>query len=143
MISCDTNILFHAYNASSPFHIKALDFLTSQAENRNFAMCELVLMEFYILLRNPAVIRKPLHPRKAVDICRSYRKNRAWRVLDYPGNIMNKIWDMAAKPEFPRRSIFDARLAFTLLYHGVTEFATRDAKHFTDFGFRKVWDPLT
>jgi uncharacterized protein len=118
MLSCDTNILFYAYNASSPLHNKAMDFLTANAENRNFAICELVLIEFYVLLRNPAVIKTPLHPRKAVEICRAYRKNRAWRVLDYPGSIMNKVWERAAEPKFPRRSIFDARLALPSSFMG-------------------------
>lgn len=142
MISCDTNILFHSFNKSSPFHSKAMDFLTSNAQNRDFAVCELVLVEFYVLLRNPVVIKKPLNSLKAVEVCRTYRKNRAWRVLDYPGNLMNKIWDSAAQPGSPRRAIFDVRLAFTLRYHGVTEFATRNIKHFTGFGFSRVWNPL-
>jgi len=142
MISCDTNILFHAFNVASSFHRKALEFLTSNAGNRNFAICELVLIEFYVLLRNPTITNNPLPAQQAVEICRSYRKNRAWRVLDYPGTLMNNIWDLAAQPQFPRRSIFDARLALTLTYHGVTDFATRNTKHFKGLGFRKVWNPL-
>ena len=142
MISCDTNILFHSLNKSSPYQEAAMQFLKSNAQNRNFAICELVLVELYVLLRNPAVIKKPCNAQKATEICRTYRRNRAWRILDYPGNLMNKIWDLAAKPGFPRRAIFDARLAFTLRYHDITDFATRNVKHFKEFGFSRVWNPL-
>ena len=33
-------------------------------------------------------------------------------------------------------------LALTLRHHGVTEFATRNEAHFTNFGFTRVWNPL-
>ena len=32
-------------------------------------------------IRNPTVIKNPLETEQAVQICRTYRKNRAWRVL--------------------------------------------------------------
>ena len=143
MISCDTNILLHAYNKTSPYNKKAIKFITANAKNKYFIICELVLIELYILLRNPTVIEKPLDSQKAVNLCRKYRQNENWRVVDYPGNLMNKIWEIASKPDFPRRSIFDARLAYTLRYHGVSEFATRNTKHFKNFGFKKVWNPLS
>ena len=142
MLSCDTNILLHAYNKASPFNEKAMQFLITNAKNRSFLICELVLIELYILLRNPKVIENPLSSIKAVEICRKYRRNENWVVVDYPGNLMNRIWETASQPEFPRRSIFDVRLAFTLRYHGVIEFATRNTKHFASFGFQRVWDPL-
>jgi predicted nucleic acid-binding protein len=41
-----------------------------------------------------------------------------------------------------RRHIFDARLALTLLEHGVKEFATRNTRDFESFGFLHVFDPL-
>lgn len=42
-----------------------------------------------------------------------------------------------------RRRLFDARLALTLRHRGVHEFATRNVNDFSDFGFSRVWDPLT
>jgi predicted nucleic acid-binding protein len=72
----------------------------------------------------------------------TYRENRHWRIVDYPGNQMPRIWRYAAESGRGRRTIFDARLAYTLLRHGVDELATRDLDHFKDFGFARVWDPL-
>lgn len=142
VLSVDTNILFHASNSRSPLQETAGGFLASHAQNTEFCVCELVLMELYVLLRNPAVVEHPLSPGGAVRICQAYRENRQWRIIDYPGNLMSKIWRYAAEPTRGRRTIFDARLAFTLRHHGITEFATRDLEHFQDFGFVRVWDPL-
>ena len=142
MISCDTNILLHAYNIRSPFHQASRNFFHEYAKCRDFVICELVLTEFYILLRNPAVVSKPLSAEKAVEVCQRYRTNKNWGVIDYPGNIMKDIWKRAAIPNTSRRTIFDARLALTLRYHGVTEFATSNEKHFRNYGFIKIWNPL-
>jgi len=142
MISCDTNILLHAYNLQSDLHNPAIEFLSSMSENKNFAICELVLIELYVLLRNPAVIKKPLTGEKAVKICQRYRENNNWRLIDYPGTLMSEIWKRASLEDEGRRNIFDARLAFTLRHHGVTNFATCNTKHFHNFNFDKVWNPL-
>ena len=60
MTSCDTNVLFVALEASRPGHATAREFLEERKDDSNFALCELVLMELYVLLRNPAVARCPL-----------------------------------------------------------------------------------
>lgn len=46
------------------------------------------------------------------------------------------------RPTFPRRAIFDARLAYTLAAEGVTRFATRNVRDFQRFGAFEVFDPL-
>jgi len=56
---------------------------------------------------------------------------------------METVWSHAAKPKFPYGRIYDARLAATLRHHGVTRFATRNEKDFCDFGFDRVWNPLS
>jgi len=141
--SCDTNILFHAACPRSPLHAKALAFVAAHASDRDFAICELALVEFYGLLRNPALLERPLSPAEAVALVQGYRRNRFWRVLDYPGNLMNDLWIRAAKPGFARRRIYDARLALTLRHHGVDSFATRNLTDFEGYGFPRLWDPLT
>jgi toxin-antitoxin system PIN domain toxin len=142
MISCDTNIFLHACNAQSPFQKTATAFFGEHADDAEFAVCELVLMELSVLLRNPAVVSNPLSAPAAVEICRSFRRNPHWRVVDYPGSLMEEIWQRVARPETARRSIFDARLAYTLRHHGVTQFASSNEKHFGEFGFERVWNPL-
>ena len=143
MISCDTDILLHACDTRSPLQARAEAFLQEHASDVQFAICELVLVELYVLLRNPAVVASPLSASQAAEIVSSYRGNPRWRVLDYPGGLMAEIWRRAGQPEAARRSIFDARLALTLRHHGVTHFATGNVKHFRDYGFEQVWNPLS
>ena len=145
MTSCDTNVLFVALEASRPGHAMARAFLEKRKDDSNFALCELVLMELYVLLRNPAVARRPLGGAEAASIIGALRSNPRWDILDYPGpgaGVMEVLWTRAAAPDFARRRIFDVRLALTLRHHGVTEFATANEKDFRDAGFERVWNPL-
>ncbi len=142
MISCDTNILFPAVEASHPDHASARVFLESQALNPDFAVCELVLMEVYVLWRNPLVVARPLDAATAVRKIEHLRRNPHWALLDYPGGLMDDLWKQAAR-SLPYRRIFDIRLALTLRHHNVSEFATANAKDFEGFGFQRVWNPLT
>lgn len=144
MISCDTNILFHACDAASTLHDRARQFLTTQKRNQQFLLCEQVLMELYCLLRNPAVCKHPLSAADAVAVIQTYRSNPAWRVVDavQDGRMMEKVWTWAAEADCAYRKIFDLRLAATLLAHRVTEFATCNAKDFEVAGFARVWNPL-
>ena len=144
MISCDTNILYAALDNRSAWHSSAKAFLESMMEREDFALCELVLLELYGLLRNPVVSASPCSSQEAVAVVQQFRTHPHWPVLDYPGpqsGIMKKLWSLAGQSTFPYKRIFDARLAFVLRHHGVTEFATRNVKDFEDFGFKRVWDP--
>ncbi len=145
MTSCDTNILFVALEASRPGHGAARAFLEERRDDPEFALCELVLIELYVLLRNPVIACRPLAPAGASDVIKTLRSNPRWDILDYPGpaaRVMDVVWDRATAPDFARRRIFDARLAFTLRHHGVTEFATGNQKDFEGLGFERVWNPL-
>jgi toxin-antitoxin system PIN domain toxin len=145
MTSCDTNVLFIALESSRPGHEVARQFLEERRNDSEFALCELVLLELYVLLRNPAVARRPLGATEAAGVIRGLRCNPRWDVLDYPGpaaGIMDELWSLAGGDSFARRRVFDARLALTLRHHGVSEFATVNEKDFLEFGFGRVWNPL-
>ena len=118
MISLDTNLLFPALEP------------------------ELVLMELYVLVRNPAIAARPLGAAQAVALIETLRTNPRWRLLDAPDGIMAMIWKKAAEPGFGRRRIFDARIGVSLVRQGVTEFATRNVSDFQGLGFARVFDPL-
>ena len=115
------------------------------AGSDRFALCELTLLELYVLLRNPTVSRVPYSAADAAGAVAHFRAHPFWRILDYPGpqsGIMKSLWRAAAAPSFAYRRVYDARLALTLRHHGVTEFATRNVKDFQGFSFARVWDPL-
>lgn len=141
MLSLDTNLLLFALNADCPEHPAAHGFLSAIGHRDDVAICELVLVELYLLLRNPAVLANPLSSAEAVAICRGYRSNPHWRLLEN-APVMERVWDQAAGSSFPRHRVIDARLAFTLQHHGVTEFATANTRDFEAFGFARVWNPL-
>ncbi|MEI8246687.1 MAG: TA system VapC family ribonuclease toxin [Lentisphaerota bacterium] len=143
MLSCDTNILFYSLNAACPENEKARHFLESNAENEKFAICELTLIELYVLLRNPKMNRHPASAQQAVSIIHRFRTNPYWQVIDYPGSLMEEIWNYAGRNGSAYRSIFDARIALTLLHHNVKEFATANIKDFKSFPFARVWNPTT
>lgn len=141
MISCDTNILFYGINESCPEHERAVSFFESHQTNDRFAICELTLIELYRLLRNPVVVPKPLNAPQAARTIQSFREHPYWRILDYPGGLMNGFWKEAARPAFPANRLFDLRLAVTLKYYGVTQLATRNTKDFQGMGL-DVLNPI-
>lgn len=146
MISFDTNLLLYSLNQDCAEYNDARAFFTSlPTAPGTVALCELVLIELYVLLRNPAILKSPLAPADAVSVIQTFRQHPTWALVDYPGDtatVMEEIWRWAAQPNIGRRVVFDARLALTLRHHGVTEFATRNEAHFSGFGLARVWNPL-
>ena len=145
MLSVDANILLYAYSEAAPEHDRALAFLTAQSGNKRMALSEFVLTEFYLLLRNPAVLKKPLSAQDAVKVIHRYRQHPVWKTLGFPPTsreIHADLWRLAATPGVARRRIYDTRTALCLRAFGVTEFATANVKDFEGFGFKKLWNPL-
>lgn len=142
MLSFDTNIAVHAANAGSSLHRPAYEFIASLATRRDVAICELMLVELYVKLRNEKIFTEPLGPAQAAAVCRTYRSNRAWMLID-SAPIMEEVWRLSAGRGFAFRRIIDARLALTLIHHGIKEFATTNVKDFQGFGFERVWNPLS
>jgi len=143
ILSADTNLFLYAANPDSPHHESARAFLEMETAGRQrFLLCGLVLVEIYMQLRNPAVFRKPRSAAEAAGFCEALKSNSAWEYGDYEPEVAIPLWKWAAKSTAGFRHIIDARLAFTLLHHGVTHFATANVMHFSGFGFGKVWNPL-
>lgn len=145
MLSIDANILLYAYCEDSPYHAAAKKFIGSLREREDAALSEFVLAEFYLLLRNPAVLQRPLAAPDAVEVIQTYRHHPCWKTLGFPPNgrsLHTDLWKHAATPGIARRRIYDTRTALCLRAFGVREFATANVKDFEDFGFSKVWNPL-
>ena len=141
MISFDTNLAVYAANASVPQHSKAQHFLNSLGGREDVIICELMLVELYLKLRNPRIFPAPLEAPAAVVWCDRLRANVDWQLVE-SAPVMAEVWKLAAQNDFAFRRIIDARLALTLLHHRVTEFATSNVKDFEGFGFKRVWNPL-
>jgi toxin-antitoxin system PIN domain toxin len=143
MLTADTNLFIHAADPDSPSHPAALAFFAEiEAGAEEFVLCELILVELYMQLRNPAIFRRPYTAGEADGHCRALKQNPNWRCIDYDPLLSPKLWSWAAATKAGFRQIIDARIAFTLLHHGVTRFATVNQKDFQEFGFAQIWNPL-
>lgn len=109
------------------------------------AISEFILAELYGLLRNPAVLERPLAAAEAVEVIQTYRRHPRWRLIGFPSEsrpLHDAMWAQATTRDFAFRRLYDIRSALTLTAQGVTEFATANVKDFKDIGFRRVWNPL-
>lgn len=140
MISFDTNLVVYALHKKMPRHAKAFAFIDGLAENDSVVIAEQMLVEVYLLIRNGAVFPNPYSAADAAGVCRRYRENPYWGLVECE-HVMDDVWKNAANPNSARRRIIDYRLAFTLLRAGVKEFATTNVKDFEELGFDRVWDP--
>ena len=139
MVSIDTNLLVFAQNSRCTQHEAARAFLTHWRD-REIVICELVLIELYLVLRSAAIVSSPLGAAEAAEVCTRYRDNPRWRLVEC-APVMGAVWQRVGSAGFARRKIIDTRLALTLLHHGVTEVATANTRHFDGFGFSRVWNP--
>jgi len=72
------NILLYSLNRDCPEHGPARAFVEACAGRSDIAITELVLVELYGLLRNPAVVRKPLEAADAASLCQAFRRYPRW-----------------------------------------------------------------
>lgn len=143
MITADTNLFIHSADPDSPNHAKARKFFAElESIELEFVVCELVLVELYMQLRNGAIFVKPYTAKEAAEYCQVMKSNPLWRCIDYDPKVSANLWRWAADTKAGFRQIIDARLALTLRHHGVTQLATANVKDFKSFGFEKVWNPL-
>ena len=120
-------------------------FLASLQDRQDVAISEFILLELYVLLRNPTVVVKPLTPAIATDVCEAFRQHPRWQVIGFPSDsrtFYDTFWPKFRHGGFSRRRAYDWRAALILIQQGVTEFATVNEKDFRDFGFKRVWNPF-
>jgi len=141
MVGIDTNILAYARLQDSPYHEVAVKFLEGLGGDSTVVISELVLVELYLLLRNDKILSPSLSAAEAVKECQLLRAHPKWQLVD-SADVMKEVWPIAASEGFARRRIFDVRLAKSLQFHGVTDFATANIKDFDGLGFHRVWNPL-
>lgn len=145
MIAFDTNLLFPFVISDHPEHEAVKAWVRSLDGRDDVGLSEFALVELYALLRQPAVMRKPLEASSAADVCMRLREHPRWRLLGFPvdsASLHRRVWKEAAAPGFGRRRIYDARMALCLIAQGVREFATVNEKDFVGLGFKRVFNPL-
>ena len=142
MIALDTNILLPAIESGNRYHDAAATFVDSLNSRDDIAISEFILLELYVLLRNPAVLAHPLSAAAAAEVCETFRRHPRWQVLGFPPEsraFHDAFWPRLRDDQFARRRAYDWRAALALLQQGVTEFATvnvsvkNQSHNFTNF----------
>lgn len=145
VLSIDTNILFPGVVRSHTKHAKAVHYLNSLQGRSDLVISEFILLELYVLLRNPVVMPVPLRAAAAVETCHAFRRHPKWQISGFPPDsaaFHEEFWPLLAREPLARRRAFDCRTALSLLKAGVTDFATENTKDFEGLGFARVWNPL-
>jgi predicted nucleic acid-binding protein len=111
-------------------------------EKESWIVAEQVWFELYRLLRNPAVLQKPLSAKQAANTINWYRKNSGWLQCAWEPSMMEELKHIWEDDNFPARRSFDSILAVTLKAYEVNNFYTRNSKDFDKLGFFNVINPL-
>jgi predicted nucleic acid-binding protein len=140
--SLDTNVLFYATNLRSSGHDTARQLVERiAAEPEDWILADQVLFEYYRLVRNPAVLAKPLSAAEASRRLHFFRVELGCLHCAYEPRLFDELAALLRGPSFPAASTFDAVLAVTLHGNGVDTFFTRNVKDFERFGWFDVVDP--
>ena len=141
--SLDTNILLYAINADCPEHSIWADLVeTAVDQGDQWIIADQVWFELYRLLRNPAVLSKPLGAGEAADTISWYRSATGWQHCAWEPGMMPKLASRWTLDSFPVRRSFDLILAITLKEHGVDVLHTRNTKDFEGLNYFMVKNPL-
>jgi toxin-antitoxin system PIN domain toxin len=143
MNSLDTNILLYATNADCPEHPRARPVIEEMlAAPGQWVIADQVLFEYYRLVRNPAVLARPLSAAEAKKRLGFFRDESGVPHCGYEIALWPEIANQLGRPGFSAARTFDLVLAVTLKAAGVRRFYTRNVRDFRPFGFFEVVDPL-
>ena len=101
----DTNLLLCSLNRDcAEYHDSRACFASLPAAPGAVAICELVLIELYVLLRNSAVLSSPLDPASAAAIIQPFRQHPTYLLIDYLRFVksVRAIYQMEAEAERTR-----------------------------------------
>ena len=143
MKSLDTNILLYATNADCEEYAGCRELVTrALKEGDTWVIADHVWFELYRLLRNPAVLQRPLDAGLAADTIAWYREKSGWLQCAWEPAMMKDLAPLWRSASVSPRRTFDLILAVTLKAHGVDRFYTRNVNDFKDLGFFEVVDPV-
>jgi predicted nucleic acid-binding protein len=143
MKSLDTNVLLYALNADCAEHVRARATVEhALREYDQWIIADQVYFELYRLLRNPAVLSRPLAADEAAETVGWYRNRSGWLHCAYEPGMMKQVSSLWSDKSFPGRNTFDLVLAVTLGSNGVREFLTRNADDFLAYDLFIVRNPI-
>lgn len=123
----DVNLLLYAYDAGSPRHQRARDWLEQRLSgSETFAFAWIGLLTFVRLVTNPRVFRDPFQPGEALDHVDAWLRQPCATVL-HPGARHSTVLRQLLEPFGTAGNLTtDAHLAALAIEHGA-ELCSADA----------------
>ncbi|WP_319563127.1 hypothetical protein [Marispirochaeta sp.] len=109
---------------------------------RSWILADQVWFELYRLLRNPAVLSKPLAAEQAAGTIEWYRNQSGWLCCAWEPDMMTRLLPFWRNKGIPPRNSFDLVLAVSLAAHGVKTLYTRNIRDFESLKLFQVTNPL-
>jgi predicted nucleic acid-binding protein len=142
--SFDSNLLVYAHNEAASEHKAAKKFVETMLATtaEQVLIVHQTLFELFSVLTSVAIFPRPLTPLQAWRTCDFYLTHSSIQTASYEFPVLSIVeYLLAEKPQRGKR-FFDLVFAATLKYHAVNRLYTRNAKHFQNYGFLEVINPI-
>jgi toxin-antitoxin system PIN domain toxin len=142
LIAVDTNILVYAVRQETPYHDRALNLMTSLAENGDpWAIPWPCLYEFLRVVTHPKVFAPPSTTEIALESIERFRESPSLVMLgDGPAHLRHMLQIIRASAAMGNL-VHDAHIAALCQEHGVSELYTMD-RDFSRFPGLRVVHPF-
>jgi predicted nucleic acid-binding protein len=142
--SIDTNILLYAVNADCSEHVQARELVDAALSNPfEWIVADQVYFELYRLLRNPAVLERPLGAAEASSVIEYFRYRSGWSRCAWQLDHFDILLPYLRWEETRGIGVFDLVLAATLHDAGVTMLYTRNTRDFAGLDWFDVHNPIS
>lgn len=143
MRSFDTNILLYGTNADCEEHDAARRIIESAlAEPAQWIVADQVYFELYRILRNPAVLDRPLSASQSADVIDYYRHRSGWGRCAWEPRLFSQLFPHLNTEDSKATHVFDLVLACTLQDAGVSTLYTRNTRDFAEIASFEVVNPI-
>jgi len=141
--AADVNVLLYASDRGSPFHDRAVQFLTIRATSLDlFCLAWPTLMGYLRIATHPGIFAQPLSAAEAMRNAHALVTLPHVRMLGEDDGFWEVYQDVVHDRPARANQVPDAHLAALLRQHGVGTLYTTDAD-FRRFDFLRVVNPFT
>lgn len=141
MTLVDANLLLYAYDAESPRHARARQWLTAElASGRPIRLALVTLLAFVRIASDRRVFTRPMAPSEACALVESWLDQPNVRLLLPGPRTWQLLGRLAEEGQARGPLVMDAHLAALALEHGA-RIATTD-RDFTRFPRLEILNPL-
>lgn len=134
----------YAHNEGASEHIPVKTFLENilATSSEQIVIVHQTLFELFSVLTSAALFKRPLSPIQAWQVCEFYLTHAEIQTTGYEPAVLMIVRELLLQKPQRGKRFFDLILAATLKYHGVTRVYTRNVKHFQDYSFLEIVNPL-